>query len=110
MTERKYRGRANAFIQSFRPLDEDGIYSLEVTRLRIARALQDETLEQLSSRTHNDLELVYTGVLNDLFASTRLAKGQAIKIGLNEPYFPKPKKPDEAKETTAGGPPGAVVR
>ncbi len=113
----KYRGRTNAFMQSFRPLDSHGIYSLEVTRLRIARALQNETLEQLSKRTHNDLELVYTGVLNDLFASTQLAKGQAIKIGLGEPYFPKSKREDETKETTEGDPnpnplpaPGAAVR
>jgi hypothetical protein len=91
-------------MQSFRPLDSDGIYSLEVTRLRIARALQDETLEQLSNRTHNDLELGYTGVLNDLFASTQLAKGQVIKIGLGEPYFPKPKKEGETRDTTEGDP------
>lgn len=97
-SERKYRGRANAFIQSFRPLDEEGVYSLEVTRLRIARALEGETLQQLSTRTHNDLELVYTGVLNDLFAPSKLVAGQPIKIGLSEPYFPAPREIPEKDE------------
>jgi predicted Zn-dependent protease len=98
--ERKYRGRANAFVQSFRPLDDAGVYSLEVMRLRIARALESETLQQLSVRTRNDLELVYTGVLNNLFASSELSKGQRVKIGLNEPYFPAPREEEEggAKE------------
>ena len=90
----KYRGRANAFIKSFRPLDEEGVYSLQVTRLRTARARDKETLAELSARTRNDLELGYTGVLNDLFPNSILTKGQPIKIGLKEPYFPKP--PEES--------------
>ena len=60
----KYRGRATAFAMSFRPLDEAAAHSLEVTRLRIARALEHETLQALSERTRNALELGYTGVLN----------------------------------------------
>ena len=95
----KYRGRANAFFKSFRPLDEEGLYSLEVTRLRVARAREGETLAQLSARTNNDLELGYTGVLNDIFPSTQLKRGQAIKIGLGEPYIPEPKDgPERAAE------------
>ena len=97
--ESKYRGRANAFLQSFRPLDEAGTYSLEVTRLRVARALANETLAQLSTRTRNDLEIVYTGVLNDVFPETQLKKGQTIKIGLSEPYFPKPREEPQAAES-----------
>jgi predicted Zn-dependent protease len=96
--DRKYRGRANAFVQSFRPLDDEGVYSLEVMRVRIARALESETLQQLSNRTHNDLELVYTGVLNDLFASSELSRGQRVKIGLSEPYFPAPRDEEEADD------------
>ncbi len=84
-----YRGRGHAFGHSFRPLDEEGARSLEVTRLRIARALENETLEQLSARTRNALELVYTGVLNDLFPSTSLDRGTLVKIGLREPYIPE---------------------
>jgi predicted Zn-dependent protease len=93
----KYRGRGRAFAHSFRPLDEAGLHSLTVTRLRIARALRNETLQALSIRTHNELEVVFTGVMNDLFASTTLQKGRPVKIGLAEPYLPKPRdEPNEA--------------
>jgi predicted Zn-dependent protease len=89
-----YRGRARAFAHSFRPLDDVGAHSLEVTRLRLARALENETLQQLSLRTGNTLELVFTGVLNDLFASTTLSGGTLVKIGLPEPYIPS--QPEES--------------
>jgi len=85
---RRYQGRANAFIQSFRPLDRATQSSFDVIRLRIAHALENETLEQLSARTNNTLELVYTGVLNDTFASTPMARGTPIKVGVAEPYVP----------------------
>lgn len=95
----KYRGRATAFAMSFRALDEEGIHSLEVTRLRIARALERETLQSLSERTRNALEVGYTGVLNGIFASTELARGTPIKIGIAEPYLPRPREAKaEAKE------------
>lgn len=96
----KYRGRGRAFAHSFRPLDEEGIYSLKVTRLRIARALPNETLQALCLRTHNDLEVVFTGVMNNLYASTTLEKGTPVKIGLAEPYLPSPKE-----ETAKGAEP-----
>jgi len=92
----KYRGRATAFAMSFRPLDEAAAHSLEVTRLRIARALEHETLQALSERTRNDLELGYTGVLNALFASTELSRGAPIKIGIAEPYLPRPPEEKDA--------------
>lgn len=109
----KYRGRATAFAMSFRPLDEAGAHSLEVTRLRIARAIENETLQALSERTRNALELGYTGVLNGLFASTELERGRPIKIGIAEPYLPKPRektepdakaKPDASKKPNAAEP------
>jgi predicted Zn-dependent protease len=91
----KYRGRGRVFAHGFRPLDRVGLYSLTVTRLRIARALRNETLQALSLRTHNELELVFTGVMNNLYASTNLKKGTPVKIGLVEPYLPKPKEKAE---------------
>lgn len=91
----KYRGRARAFAHSFRPLEDEASRSFKVTRLRIARALENETLQALSSRTQNAIELVYTGVMNDLFASTILDKGTPVKIGLDEPYIPKPPEEED---------------
>ena len=100
----RYRGRGRAFAHSFRPLDEAGVRSLKVIRLRIARALENETLQALSERTNNELELVYTGVMNGIYASTRLRKGQLIKIGLAEPYIPSPKTgPDGTGNDSGNG-------
>ncbi|MFK7895937.1 MAG: M48 family metalloprotease [Myxococcota bacterium] len=87
-----FRGRARAFAKSFRPLDEAESYSLEVTRLRLARALENETLDALSDRTQNELEIAFTGVMNAAFPTTRLRKGRVVKIGLPEPYLPKPRE------------------
>lgn len=97
-----YRGRARAFAKSFRPLDEAETYSLEVTRLRLARALPNETLDALSSRTQNELEIAFTGVMNAAFPNTRLRKGQLIKIGLPEPYLPKPREKAQDEEAVEG--------
>jgi hypothetical protein len=69
-----------------------------VTRLRIARALESETLQSLSERTRNELELGYTGVLNGIFASTELARGTPIKIGIAEPYLPRPREEKKAEK------------
>ena len=98
----KYRGRATALAMSFRPLDEAAVRSLEVTRLRIARSIDNETLQSLSDRTRNELELGYTGVLNGIFASTELVRGTPIKIGIAEPYLPKPR--EEKKGPTEPAP------
>jgi predicted Zn-dependent protease len=102
----KYRGRATAFAMSFRPLDDAGAHSLEVTRLRIARATEHETLQDLSIRTRNALELGYTGVLNGIFASTELARGTPIKIGIAEPYLPRPResRAKDAKRDASSSP------
>ncbi|MEM9176835.1 MAG: M48 family metalloprotease [Myxococcota bacterium] len=85
----RYRGRARAFAGSFRPIDEETARSLRVTRLRVARALEDETLQQLSERTRNELEVVFTGVLNGIYASTPLPQRTPVKIGIAEPYLPR---------------------
>ena len=99
----RYRGRARAFAHSFRPLDEEGARSLRVTRLRVARSLEDETLQELSERTRNELEVVFTGVLNGIYASTPLPRRTPIKIGIAEPYLPR-----EGSEDTAPGAEGEV--
>ena len=99
-----FRGRARAFAHSFRPLDDDGVRSLKVTRLRVARSLEGETIQELSIRTRNELELVFTGVLNGLYATTPLPRRTPIKIGIAEPYIPKAEEPknevDSGSEAT----------
>jgi len=93
--ESRYRGRARVFAHSFRPLNDAESHSLEINRLRTARALAGETLQALSSRTHNEVELVYTGVMNGVYADTPLPKGTPIKIGLAEPYIPESDKDEQ---------------
>ena len=100
----RYRGRIRAFAHSFRPLDEDGVHSLTVTRLRIARSLENETLQALSARTRNELEVVFTGVLNGIYASTPLGYRTPIKIGIVEPYLPRPvERPAEQDDDAPSG-------
>lgn len=102
----KYRGRARAFAHSFRPLDEEGVRSLKVTRLRIARALANETLQALSIRTRNELDVVFTGVLNGIYAETPLERRTPVKIGIAEPYLPKAEpEPNSAAASGAKGAP-----
>lgn len=96
----RFRGRARAFAHSFRPVDEESVRSLDVVRLRTARAVENETLQDLSIRTRNALDLVYTGVLNGIYAATPLARRQPIKIGIKEPYLPRPGPPDDDPGTT----------
>jgi len=100
----RYRGRIRAFAHSFRPLDEEGVHSLTVTRLRIARALEQETLQSLSERTRNELEVVFTGVLNGIYASTPLDYRAPVKIGIVEPYLPRPveRPPEEESDAPSG--------
>jgi hypothetical protein len=40
------------------------------------------------------VNLVYTGVMNDVYPETSLPKGTPIKIGLAEPYIPKADEDD----------------
>ena len=103
----RYRGRARAFAHSFRPLDEEGARSLRVTRLRVALSLEDETLQELSERTRNELEVVFTGVLNGIYASTPLPRRTPIKIGIAEPYLPREGREDEAPGVEGEAPPDA---
>ena len=100
----RYRGRIRSFAHSFRPLNEAGVHSLTVTRLRIARALENETLQSLSKRTRNELEVVFTGVLNGIFASTPLNYRTPIKIGIAEPYLPRPVEPTEDTQENDASP------
>ena len=58
---------------------------------------------------------MFTGILNGIYASTPLERRTPIKIGIAEPYLPKPRPPapaegaegatgvDEAKPDATGG-------
>ena len=92
----KYQGLFRKFAQSFRPLTAEEASSIEELRVRSARALPGETLTELSARTHNQWDLTFTSVANDVFAHDALAPGQRIKIAVKERYQPTGEAPPES--------------
>jgi len=89
MVASSYRGRAVATVRSFRPLEPEERESIDVLRLRSAKAEADETLEELSRRTRNALDLQRTAVANGLFTEDRLKAGQVLKVAVSERYRPR---------------------
>ncbi len=97
-----YKGRTAATIRSFRELDAAERDTIKVMRLHTVQARAGETLEQLSRRTGNALDLQWTAVANGIFHGTALQEGQIIKVGREEPYVPRSAPP----RATAGVAPG----
>lgn len=89
----KYEGRGRAVVRSLRPLTDEEKAAFEITRLHIVQGKAGESLEALSLRTKNALPLGTTAVINDLFINSQVAEGQLIKIGVAEPYVPRPETP-----------------
>ncbi len=73
-------------IFSLRPITSEERKSIKSTVLHIVEAKEAETLEELSKRTGNVLNKDYLLIINDIDASTKLKKGQLIKIGKEETY------------------------
>ena len=59
---------------------------IQQTVLRMVKAKQGETLENLSTRTGNVLQPEFTALINDLEKGNTLTEGQWVKIGLLENY------------------------
>ena len=73
-------------VLSIRPITKKEKKSVKATVLRIVEAKENETLTSLSERTKNVLNLEYLSIINELEVSTKLSKGQLIKIGKEETY------------------------
>ena len=103
----KFEGRGRAVVRSFRPLTPEEEASFEIVKLHVVTALPGETIEALSLRTGNALSVPTTAIINHVFITDRLNKGQPIKVGIAEPYVgEKPevgKNPDSEAETGADG-------
>ena len=95
----KYRALFRRFAHSFRPISDDERASIEELRLRTVMAIDGETVKQLSERSGNEWDPLYTAVVNGLFIDDRLYEGQRIKIVRPEPYRPRP--PEETTERDA---------
>ena len=82
------QGLSEAFratAESLRGLTPAERASIEVRRIRIARARAGETLAALSRRTGNDWSVAETASANAIQEGRRLSGGRAIKIAVDEP-------------------------
>ena len=105
-TTARYQVQFRRFAHSFRPLTEHDRASIEELRLRTVRALEGETLAQLSARSDNAWDPLYTAVVNGLFIDERLLAGQRIKVAIPTSYRPEPET-SMTEEPPSAAVPGA---
>ncbi len=82
----KYQGSFRAAARSFRPLTASDRLRISGNRLRLVRAIEGESLFELSERTGNVWPIQKTAVMNNVFSEVELSEGQLIKIAKPEPY------------------------
>ncbi|MDJ0868243.1 MAG: M48 family metalloprotease [Myxococcota bacterium] len=83
---RKYVGQTRNIARTLRPLTPEERDSIEVTRLRVVKALEDEDLFDLSRRTDNAWDVQRTAALNGVFTDHRFLGGELVKIARAERY------------------------
>jgi predicted Zn-dependent protease len=83
---RKYQGTFRKFAHSFRPLDPEDRATITELRLRTVRALPDESLPELSARSGNEWDPVYTAVVNGLEVGAPPPPGFRVKVAVRERY------------------------
>jgi predicted Zn-dependent protease len=84
----KYRGIFRKFSHSFRPLTPDDAREITELRLRTVVARPGESLADLSARSRNEWDLVYTAVANGLQVGAAPPPGFRVKVAVREPYAP----------------------
>jgi predicted Zn-dependent protease len=75
--------------RSFRPLQAKERDSLQVVRLRVVPAHDGESPDQIASRTGSEWDGKAVAVANGLDSTSKLQKGQLIKVAIREPYRPR---------------------
>ena len=75
--------------QSFRPLTQSERMNITVTRLRLAHAHENETLQSFAIRTKSVWTDETAAVANGLSTDTRLKEGQLLKFANRERYLPE---------------------
>jgi predicted Zn-dependent protease len=61
---------------------------IKETRLRVVKAHNGETLEELGQRVNTVWSPAEIAVENGLSQNSRLSEGQLIKVGILQPYMP----------------------
>jgi predicted Zn-dependent protease len=83
-----YQGVFMETASSFRPLSQEDWSKIKETRLRIVKARDGETLEELGMRVDSEWLSAKTAVANGLSQNVRLKEGQLIKVVISQPYEP----------------------
>ena len=73
-------------VKSLHYLSEEERNSIYKTSIHIVQAKEGETIEELSERTGNSLDLEFTALINNLAVDTPLSSSDWLKIGVKEKY------------------------
>jgi predicted Zn-dependent protease len=80
-------------IESLRPITEEERASIQIVRVRSARAAEGESLARLRERSGDVWPVTYTALLNGRDEGSPLLAGQLVKIGVREVYVPAERAP-----------------
>ncbi len=83
-----YRGVFMETATSFRPLSEEDWPKIKEARLRVVKARDGETLEELRGRVNSVWSLAEPAVVNGLSQNGPLSEGQLIKVAILQSYEP----------------------
>jgi predicted Zn-dependent protease len=75
---------------SFRPLGDEERSQIMVTRLRVVEGEQGETIAELAERVGTPWSVAVISVVNRKPATTTLAAGELIKVGIQNSYATQP--------------------
>jgi predicted Zn-dependent protease len=84
-----YLGVFKETVASFRPLSGEDWLKIKEARLRVVKARNGETLEELGKRVNSVWSLAEIAVTNGLPQKGRLSGGQLIKVAILQPYKPQ---------------------
>ena len=87
-TYEKYEPAFRRMVESFRPLTQTERMNFSITRLRLARAQEGETLQRLISRTESTWTDAEIAAANGITKDAVLREGQIIKFAKKERYRP----------------------
>jgi len=103
----KYQGIFRKFAHSFRPLTEADAHEITELRLRTVRAQPGESLADLTARSRNEWDQVYTAVVNGLQVGAPPPPGFRVKVAVREPYVASPPSPPAPLDPSHSATPGA---
>ncbi len=73
-------------LTSFRHLTSDERAGIKIQRIKFTEARSGETLQEISDRTGNVLDIKMTAVMNGVDPGTKLKEGQKVKVVKESPY------------------------